>query len=220
MEMLPEGLRFTRQSERGVRFGSHSAACPRPALAPQAETSSFRSLMQWRAFSPKPDIRSSPGPSANAAELPFGAAEFHGNWYCWALGNGSAPAAAEACGLSHFPCFFAGETELCRKSEGAEDLEIVVSPWAGLEFGTGHVGGHSEMAVAPTYTALSHPWPGVRLHSDFLAPLPSAVLGLLMKVCVPSPTTAPRGLPAAGGHGQHSREVKGHRELPREKAQP
>lgn len=198
--MLPEGLRFTRQSETGVRFGSHSAACPRPALAPQAETSSFRSLTQWRAFSPKPDIQSSPGPSVNAAELPFSAAEFHGNRYCWALGNSSAPAAAEACGLSHFPCFFAGETELCRKSEGAEDLEIAVPPWAGLEFGTGHVGGHSEMAVAPVHAALSHPWPGVRLHSGFLAPLSSAVLGLLMNVCVAfshhSPTrTSSRGWP-------------------------
>lgn len=78
VKTLPEGLRFTRQSKRGVRLGSHSAACPRPVLALQAEISSFRSLMPWRTFSPKPDIQSSPHLSVNAAGLQFSTAEFHG----------------------------------------------------------------------------------------------------------------------------------------------
>lgn len=53
----------------GVRFGSHSAVCPRPALALQAEALPRRSLVPRGAFSPKPRVLSSPGLSVIATEL-------------------------------------------------------------------------------------------------------------------------------------------------------
>lgn len=57
-----------RAGRGGVRFGSHSAVCPRPAPALQAEALPLRSLVPRGAFSPKPRVLSSPGLSVSVTE--------------------------------------------------------------------------------------------------------------------------------------------------------
>lgn len=137
--MLPEGLWFTGQSKRGVRFGSHSAACPRPALALQAETCSFGSLMPWRAFSPKPAVQ--PGLSANTAELHSALLNFMEIGTIRLLGAALLLPLLKPVDSAAFRASLQERLSFVERVKELSTWRSWCHPGHGLEFGTGREGG-------------------------------------------------------------------------------
>lgn len=165
--------------------------------------------MPWRALSPKPGPQSPP-----SVELHFSTAEFHGNRYSWLLEAALLLLLLEPVDL------VASHASLQERLSFAGRAETELRTWRsrchpglGLELGTGSVGGVTRRCGR---SCACHAVPSLaRSLGPFrlAPPFPVGRPGSAEERVSPSATTFPRGRPAPDSCGQHSREVRGHREL-------